>query len=202
VLQSTTFNRRVARAGAVALFALLLASPPGARAGEDPVREYLDEITAASITVAVDSLVFARERSDLAANARDYVTLAPIEINVTGKRSYFWSGYIWSTIDRRDRQPLLAPGDELVLLADGRPIRLRSDTRSLRDHGVGQPPTRVPARTAVAVLFVADRESIAYAARATELHIELIHAGTSEPFALWKDTRAALRAWVERVGAG
>jgi hypothetical protein len=194
------FTKRRACAGLAALCALLLASLPSARAADDAVREYVDEITAASITVTVDALIFARERSDLAANARDYVTLAPLEINVTGKRSYFWSGYIWTTIDRRDRQPVVAPGDELVLLADGRPLRLQSDAKSLRDHGVGQPPTRAPARTAVPVLFVADAESIDYVAHATELHIELIHAGVNEPFALWKDARAALRAFVERVG--
>lgn len=169
------------------------------RAREDSVREYVDETTAASITVSVESLVFARERSDLAANARDYVVLAPIEVNVTGKRSYFWSGYVWSTIDRRNGQPLLAADDQLVLVADDRPIRLQSDAKSLRDHGVGQPPTRPPARTAIPVLFAADPDTIAYVAHATELHVELIHADTNESFTLWKDARAALRAFADRV---
>lgn len=183
------------------LLAMLLALPAGVRAGDDPVREYVDEITAASITVAVESLVFARERLDLAANARDYVVLAPIEVNIGGKRSYFWSGYVWSTIDRRDGQPLLVPGDQLVLVADGRPIRLQGDAKSARDHGVGQPPNRAPARTAVPVLFTATTESIAYVAHATDLHLQLIHADTNEPFTLWKDARGALRAFSERIGA-
>ena len=192
------------RAGAVlaVLSVALLAWAAGVPAADDSVRQYVDETTAASITVAVEPLIFARERSDLAANSRDYVTLTAIEVNIMGKRSYLWSAYIWSTIDRRDRQQLVAPGDELVLVADGRPIPLRSDSKTLREHGLGGSPTRAPARTAVPVLFAADLESIGYVARASELRIELIHAGSNDAFVLWKDGRAALRAFTQGVGGG
>jgi hypothetical protein len=192
------------RAGAVlaVLTAALIAWTRGVPAADDSVRQYVDETTAASITVAIEPLIFARERTDLAANSRDYVTLTAIEVNVTGKRSYFWSAYVWSTIDRRDRQQVVAPGDELVLVADGRPIQLRSDGKTLRDHGIGESPTRAPTRTADPALFAADLESMGYAARASELHIELIHAGTNDAFALWKDGRDALRAFAAgRPGA-
>jgi hypothetical protein len=189
-----------------ALLAVLAAAPlawtASVFAADKPVRQYVDEITAASITVAVEPLIFARERTDLAANARDYVTLTAVEVNVMGKRSYLWSAYIWSTIDRRDRQELVVPGDELVLVADGRPIALRSDAKTLREHGIGQPPTRAPVRAAVPALFAADPESIGYVARAGELHLELIHAGSNDSFVLWKDGRAALRAFSEAVGSG
>ena len=192
------------RAGAVLAMpaAILLAWTAGVSAADDSVHQYVDEITAASITVAIEPLIFARERTDLAANSRDYVTLTAIEVNVTGKRSYLWSAYIWSTIDRRDRQQLVVPGDELVLLADGRPIPLRSDAKTLRELGIGESPTRSPSRTAVPALFGADRESISYVARASELHIELIHAGSNDAFVLWKDGRAALRAFSAAVGGG
>jgi len=171
----------------------------GAPASDGQVREYVDEITAVSITVPVDSLVFARERTDLAVNARDYLTLAPLEINRTGHRAYFWSGYLWSTIDRRNREPILAPGDELVLVADGRPIHLRSAGTSLRDQGVGEPPTPMPLRTATPVLFASSPDVLAYVARADEVHVELIHEGRSDSFPLWRDGRDALRAFVERL---
>ena len=197
-MPAVLFQRRTVCAAAAAF--LTLAVVRLAPAADEKVREYIDEITAVSITVPLDSLVFARERSDLAVNARDYLTLAPLEINRTGKRSYFWSGYLWSTIDRRDRQPILGPGDTLVLVADGRPIALASDGKSLREHGVGQPPTRVPVRSAIPVLFPASPEVLAYVAHCEELHVELIHDGSSESFALWKDGREAMRAFVERLG--
>jgi hypothetical protein len=197
-----TLTRRCSRGALAVLFATLLALPPGVPAADKLVRQYVDETTAASVTVAVEPLIFARERSDLAVNARDYVILTPTEVNIMGKRSYFWSAYIWSTIDRRDREPLLAPGDELVLVADGRPLPLRSDAQTLRAHGLGEPAMRAPARTAIPALYGTDLESIGYVARATELHVELIHAGSNETFALWKDGRAALRAFTAGLGAG
>ena len=194
----TSFSRR--RAGwALPCIALLAAA--GAGAARDPVREYVDQTTAVSVTVTDDALIFARERTDLAANARDYITFAPLEINRSGSRSYFWLAYIWSTIDRRNGEPLLAQGDELVLLADGRPIRLLADAGPLQDHGVVQQPIPAPKRDALALLFSADTESIAYAARATDLHIELLHDGTGEPFTLWKGARESLLAFAEWVTA-
>ena len=185
-------------AALAALLGALLATVPIA-AADELVREYVDQITAVSIMVPLDAMVFARERSDLAANARDYITLTPLEINRTGKRSYFWSGYVWSTIDRRDRQAVVARGDQLVLLADGRPIPLLNDEKPLRDHGVGEPPTRMPKRNALAVLFAAEPEVMEYVAHADDVHIELIHDGVSETFGLWKDERAGLKAFVERL---
>jgi hypothetical protein len=47
-----------------------------ALAGDKRPREYLDEETAATITVVGDPLVFACAQPNLAANVRDYVTLA------------------------------------------------------------------------------------------------------------------------------
>lgn len=43
--------------------------------------EYLDENTGATITTVDQPLVFAVERNDVAANLRDYVTLAAAAVN-------------------------------------------------------------------------------------------------------------------------
>jgi hypothetical protein len=183
------------------LAALVLCLLAAARspAADDATREYVDEITAASITTSTDALVFARERTDLAVNARDYITLLPVEINRTGTRTCFWSGYLWSTIDRRSRQSWLAEGDELVLLADGRPIRLRMTGKTLKDQGAAQPISPSPARTALPVLFAATAEEIAYVAQANEVRVELLHSGTNEPFVLWKGKPGSLRGFSEHI---
>lgn len=178
---------------------LCLLAVATSHAADEAVREYVDEITAASITASTDTLLFARERTDLAVNARDYITLIPVEINRTGTRTCFWSGYLWSTIDRRGRQSWLAEGDELVLLADGRPIRLRSSGKTLEDQGAAQPISPSPARTAIPVLFPATPEEIAYVAHAAEVRVALLHSGTSESFVLWKGRPGALRAFSEHI---
>jgi hypothetical protein len=168
-------------------------------AADERVREYVDEVTAVTITAPVDALIFARERMDLAANARDYITLTALEVNRAGKRSYFWFAYVWSTVDRRHTKQVLAPEDHLVLLADGRPIPLRAPANALRDLGVAQPPTRAPARTAVPMLFPAQPDEIAYVAYARELRIEVVRATDNEPFLVWKDARDSLRELTERL---
>jgi len=165
------------------------------------VREYIDEETAVSVVVATVPLVFARERTDLAVNARDYLALVPLETNRAGARRLYWCGYLWSTIDRRSAAPLLAPGDSLVLIADGRPISLQADARTLREHGIAQAPLRAPTRGAMPVLFAADAEIIGYVARATRLHVLLVQGSVSETFATWKDPRAAIQAFLERYAA-
>ena len=185
----------MSRVALALVLALLLRSAVAA----DGIREYIDEVTAASITASAAPLIFAQERTDLAVNARDYITLVPVEINQSGARRGFWSGYIWSTLDRRDQPPVVAAGDEIVLLADNRPIPLHGDGKTPRDHGVGTPITRAPVRGSVPVIFPATQEEIAYVARAREVHIELIRAGISERFTLWKGKPARLKPFAARI---
>jgi hypothetical protein len=169
--------------------------------GDKLVHEYLDEQTAATITTGVEALVFARDRTDLAVNARDYVSLTAIEINRSGTRNYYWFGYLWSTIDRRsDDEPLLAGGDQLVLMADGRPIQLQLASGSLRELGIGQAPLPRPGRAAVPVAFPADPESVSFAALCSDLSLVRIRAGVSDEFALWRDAREALRNFAGHLG--
>lgn len=171
----------------------------GAFAADAAVREYLDEKTAATVTVTDSSFVFARERTDLAVNARDYLSLAAIEVNRVGQRAYFWSGYVWSTIDRRDRAPVFDPKATLVLLADGRPIPLTADGRSSREVGIGRAPTPVPARSATAVLFATDPETLAFVSQASELSVLLVREGASESLTLWRDARQPLVAFLRHL---
>jgi hypothetical protein len=185
-----------------ALFPALLAAFMTIAAGDDkPVFEYLDEQTAATITAAVQPLVFARERSDLAANARDYVSLAPIEINRSGERRYYWFGYLWSTIDRRTGgETLQGEALEFVLLGDGRPIRLQPVSGTPRGHGIAQLPLPEPRRGAVTLMFEGEPASMSFVGHATELSLVLIRGGLSEDYALWRDERAAITSFATYLG--
>jgi hypothetical protein len=192
----TARPRRSACAAAIIAGLALLAAR--VFAGE-PVREYTDETTAATITVADESLVFARERTDLAVNARDYVSLAPLEINRGGERSYFWFAFVWSTIDRRDGEPLLLDQDELVLIADGRPIKLVRDLLPLSRHGVAAEPLQAPVKNATRLLLPADPEIFNFVAGADRVEVRRVRDGISEPFELWRDSRKVLRAWLRHL---
>jgi hypothetical protein len=187
-------------AATAALSAIVLALlAAAAQGGGSVARQYLDEQTAATITVAGEPFVFARERSELAVNARDYVSLAPLEINRSGTRRQYWFGYLWSTIDRREGALTLAADDQLVLLADGRPIRLQSSGQSLRELGIGEPPWQRPGRAAVPLLFAAEPDTVAFIGDAAELSLLWIHTGRSETYSLWQDAREAVRGFVARL---
>lgn len=168
----------------------------------DAVHEYLDEKTAATITAAKEPLVFARERTDLAVNARDYISLVAIEINRAGKRTHHWFGYVWSTIDRRTDPPDATPQDQFVLLADGRPIVLRRDAEAPRELGVAQAPLELPTRNAAALIFGADPEVFDYVARSSDLRMQVIRTDAQSDYLQWRDGRAALGELVRHIGVG
>jgi hypothetical protein len=188
--------------GCAALTVALLGQSSPSSSADDSVREYLDETTAATITVTTEPLIFARERTDLAVNARDYIILAPIEVNQAGSRTYYWFAYIWSTIDKRNDEPSALSDDQFVLLADDRPIVLRRDTRSARQLGIAKSPIEAPGRGAVAMVFSGEPEAFDYVAQSSELQMQRVRAGYNDDFPLWRDGRAALRAFVQFLGGG
>ncbi len=137
---------QVCRLGVVA--AVLLATgcaTPESTSGE---REYLDEFTAATITVGSSVLVFARERPELAVHARDYLTLVPVDVNRSGTHVQYFYGYVWSTLDKRGLAEEATVVRRFDLVADGRRIALTPVAGELRDIGLGEPPLPSPARRA------------------------------------------------------
>src|ERR1700738_2377816 len=87
---------------------------------ERPSHEILDEQTGNTLLVVAKPLVFARERTDVAAHERDYATLVAVEIDQSGKYSEYLLLYRWSTVDRRMSPPPDLEAGELKILADGR----------------------------------------------------------------------------------
>jgi len=72
---------------------VLIAGCTSARAIPQP-HEYLDEQTGATVTAVDAPLVFARERSERAANLRDYVSVVAASVNRGGKVEYVLIAYV------------------------------------------------------------------------------------------------------------
>src|SRR5260370_26883984 len=83
-------------------------------------QEIFDESDASTLLVAARPIVFARERSDLAAHARDYATVVAVEVDISGDYSDFLLVYRWSTVDRPMLPPPHPAGGAMRLVADGR----------------------------------------------------------------------------------
>jgi hypothetical protein len=165
-----------------ALLAAGCATPESVR-GE---REYLDEVTAATITVGSPTLVFARERPELAVHARDYLTVVPVDVNRAGTHSQYFYAYVWSTLDKRGLAEEATVDWRFELVADGRRIALTPVAGELRDLGLGAPPLPSPARSAQVLVAPTSRDVQAFVAGASELRAVATHDGGAERFELWR----------------
>src|SRR5258706_6684327 len=74
--------------------------------------DYLDEQTGATVTSVEAPLVFARERSERAANLRDYVSVVAASVNRGGEVEYVLIGHVLSTLEC-PKAPAPGPADPL-----------------------------------------------------------------------------------------
>jgi len=174
--------------------------PPPAGAGDPQPREYLDPDTAATVTVVGEPLVFDNPRTEVAANARDYVTLAAAAVNRSGKMSYVLVAYFWSTVDPRMRSDPLPNPEPLIVLADDRRIELTLSGHSAHDAGIGVAVLPPPGPTVMPNVYSIDLGALRSIAESRRLSLITETAVTSIPYGLWDDRRAALRAFVRHLG--
>lgn len=183
--------------------ALLLACAPLALDAADlEPREYLDPETAATVTVVGAPLVFANPRPDLAANARDYVTVAAAAVDRSGKVSYVLIAYFWSTIDPRVHTDPLPNPEPLILQADDRRIELDLRGHSAYDAGIGVPVHAPPGSKVMPNVYGIDLGTLRSIAESRQLSLVTETAVSSITYGLWEDQRAALRAFVQHMGGG
>jgi hypothetical protein len=189
-----------------ALLASFAAAAALAAAASDAPSEYLDEDTAATVTVVSRPLVFALSRKDLAANARDYATVAAASVNRAGKVDYVLIVYFWSTADPRMRPDPLPSGQPLVLQADDRRIALKLRGHSAHDAGIGpgisahmQAP---PGVTTPPDVYGTDLATVRFLGEARSLALLIESEGITLNYELWEDTRPALRAFVRHMSGG
>jgi hypothetical protein len=177
--------------------AIVLGGCAALGAAADPPREYLDQSTGATITLTDTPLVFARERTELAANARDYVTLAAAAVNRSGKINYILVCYRWSTVDTRLDNTPPPDSDTLVIAADDRRIELRSPSHSARDLGIGTPVHPPPGPTRSQDVYRIDLATLRFVAAARHLSVRLGTDDLAPTYDIWTDGRSALGAFVD-----
>ena len=203
VFQTCGLSRRRLRAASAVLLAAsamgTLLSACASEAEREEPREYLDESTAATVTVVRTPLVFARERSDLAANARDYVTLAAAAVNSAGRVHYILVTYRWSTIDVRLDPDRPRPTDPLVVAADDRRIQLTAPTHSPHDAGIDTPVHPPPGPRREPAVYTIDLATLRFIAAARRLVVRTGASDTAPTYEIWTDGRRALNDFVDRM---
>ena len=193
-------RNKVARS---AWFALLLGQLPLAGwAGDRQPHEYLDPETAATVTVVGEPIIFANARTEVAANARDYVTVAAAAVDRNGKVSYVLVAYFWSTVDPRVRAYPMPNPEPLVVQADDRRIELSVRGHSPYELGISVPVHPPPGPAVTPNVYSIDLGTLRSIAESRQLSLTAETKVSSIPYALWEDHRAALRAFVRRMSSG
>jgi hypothetical protein len=183
---------------AAALLAACASGPaavdPTAAHGKPP-HEYLDEQSGATVTSMDKPLLFARDRSERAANLRDYVTMTAATVNRGGKRDTLLIAYIWSTLDAR-YEPARPVADALVLVADDRRIRLDTSRGTPADFGIVRPVGAPSGRTVKPLVFPTDLATLRFIAAARSLRVETTVGEETQSYMLWDDQRQSLDRFV------
>jgi hypothetical protein len=181
--------------------ALLFVSIVAGCATPHAAREYLDNDTAATVTVAQRGWIFARERPDLAVHAQDYVTITPVQTNRNGQRTIYLYCHVWSTIGRLGHATAIPANAELTLIADDRPVTLTRHTATLRALGFGKEPVPTPNDAAELRAVKVDADLLRFLINAEQLRVAVKTGAEVEYFLPWRDGRDAAAAFLDHVAA-
>jgi hypothetical protein len=164
-------------------------------------QEIFDESDASTLLVAAKPIVFARERSDLAAHARDYATVVAVEIDISGDYSDYLLVYRWSTVDRRMLPPPDPAGGALRIIADGRVFNFKQIDR-LPVNFAQRRELHMPKHDDVVPRgYKVDAETLHFIATSEDLSLRMPQEPFDAPFKLFEDGRRALLEFLKPVFA-
>ena len=150
---------------------------------------------------ATPPVIFFRDASYRAANARDFVYMGPIEINRMGQFNYFlWMG-IWSTLDDFYADSSRDGFESITLFADGEPITLEAAGWTLDAIGVSDPVYVAPVSSTADVYYRVTVDQIRLLAASRDIEIVTTSARPRR-YLLWDESassRAGLGAFMGRV---
>jgi hypothetical protein len=157
-----------------------------------PSQEIFDESDASTLLVVANPIVFARERSDLAAHARDYATVVAVEIDISGEYSDYLMVYRWSTVDRRMLPPPDPAGGAMRIVADGRVFDFKPVDK-LPVNFAQRRELHMPKRDDVVPRgYKVNAETLHFIATSEDLTLRMPQDPFDLPFKLFEDGRRAL----------
>ncbi len=185
--------RRLSWMLALALLPLLGACASPSRA---QTRELLDESSGSTLLIVQRPIVFARARTDVAANVRDYATVVALHEDRSGKYSTWLIVHRWSTVDPRFAGAAGAGSGQLRIIADDRELTFKAAVPEplflQRRNGLFEPSTHGAQSSAYSV----DSPTLHYIASAQTLSLRYSDDPLPIPYMVWEDGRTALQAWL------
>jgi hypothetical protein len=154
--------------------ALLNACSSGSRQADK--NEYLDRGTGVTVTHLAEPAVFAHAAPRLSAFGRDYLYVAPMEINRSGEREYYLWVAEWSGIDRPlgfEEALILTESAGIDMLIDGQFLQLRDIFDPDGKYRSFEDPYNAPVASARIRYFRVSRDLLRRIARAEAIVITL-----------------------------
>lgn len=184
------------------LFRFLLAGIVLVACADVPqTRAHLDPDTGVTLTVVTRPWVFARERRDVAVNARDYLTLVAAEIDEAGRRRLVLAAHVWSTIDSRATGVTGSERGDLLLVIDGRDLTLAPLASDMALSGARSrallPPDDAHVTT---TLYPVDAAALDYVASGRVVVASFPRAPLALPYTPWSDGRQAVVELLREIG--
>lgn len=182
------------------LLLAVLAGCASTRAGNPGgPREFLDESDGSTLFIARAPTVFFRDRTDVAANARDYTTLVAVLQDRSGRYQLWLIAHRWSTVDPRfggspaDREP------QLLIAADDRTLTL--DPTLPPPALLAQRAQLFTPRGARSSAYAVDAATLRYIASARLLSLHFTSDQASPTYTLWRDERSAMQALASQASS-
>ena len=154
----------------------------------------LDESSGLTFIVVRHPMVFACARSDVAANARDYLTLVVAQEDRSGKYTPWLIVHRWSTVDPRMRRDASPNSSQLRIIADDRELTLRRaepDPAILARRDLLFAPHGSGVESAA---YSVDEATLRYIASARRLLLRMGDDTALPAYSVWDDGRDALRS--------
>lgn len=162
----------------------------GCASSAESINEYLDTRTAVTVTSSVTPLVLYRENPSVAAYARNYIHLGPIEINQMGSyRYYLWIG-AWNTMEVADSTTQRNGFDSITIFADSEPLFLELAGSTPAEIGTSRSVYVKPVASSTDAYYPVTIDQIRLIAEAREIRVRTTGRSARE-YSLWGNQRAA-----------
>jgi hypothetical protein len=171
---------------------VILACAGCVSAPEQPLREYLDEQTTATITVVAEPWIFSHERSNERLDQRDYLNVYAIDVNRMGDHRQYLA--VLQSSPLRDKEGRDTPPPTLQLRASGEELTFRPAADDSRQLGVAQPVAQSYTYESRWWYYPVDRRTLDRLASSRDVQASLVAGEVRAVYVLWRDGSAEAAA--------
>ena len=183
----------------LAAIMLLALVTGGCSSNSARVRDQMDPLTSVTISYSPTPMVFYRDVSGRAAYARNFVHMAPLEVNRSGDyRYYLWLG-IWNTMADAQSDQSRDGFESIVIFADGEPLPLEIAGWTVAAIGASKPVYLKPVASAADAYYAVTIDQLRLIAEANDVRLKTTGSRNEsyEPWDNQKSAKASLIKFLE-----